>query len=95
MVSIGERMGLVPPAQFEVKTLSLSSIKVTRTSTLSGARNTMTLFIPFSVFHKWYNGEGLIQDLMPGLTPAEREFLISGATQAEWDATFPPEEGDE
>ena len=29
-------------------------------------------------YERWANGEGLIQDMLPTLDPAEREFLMSG-----------------
>lgn len=45
----------------------------------------------------WLMGELLIQDALPELTPAERELLMTGYTQEDWDQIdqiFPPE-GDE
>jgi hypothetical protein len=33
---------------------------------------------------RWQRGE-LIQDVMPHLSAEDREFLISGCTQEEWD----------
>ena len=41
----------------------------------------------------WEQGR-LIQDAMPNLSDEEREFLISGATQEEWDEAYPLEDGD-
>ncbi len=35
----------------------------------------------------WMEG-ALIQDVMPNLTPDEREFLMTGITPAEWDEAF-------
>ena len=35
----------------------------------------------------WMEG-ALIQDVMPNLTPEEREFLMTGITPAEWDEAF-------
>ena len=32
----------------------------------------------------------VIQNALPNLTKEEREFLLSGATSAEWDAAFGP-----
>jgi hypothetical protein len=40
---------------------------------------------------RWRAGE-LIQDALPELDPEQREFLISGATPAEFDAIFGVEE---
>lgn len=39
----------------------------------------------------WQNG-ALIQNAMPELTADEREFLLTGMTPEEWDATFGEEE---
>jgi len=39
----------------------------------------------------WQNG-ALIQHAMPQLTPDEREFLMTGITKEEWDATFSDED---
>jgi len=38
-------------------------------------------------YDKWLAG-GLIQDCLPYLTAAEREFLLSGMTPQEWDYFF-------
>ena len=29
-------------------------------------------------------GRGLVQDLMPNLTPSEREFIMTGMTDEDW-----------
>lgn len=34
----------------------------------------------------------LIQEIVPDLTPDQREFLLTGYTQADWDELFPPED---
>lgn len=36
---------------------------------------------------KWTAG-AFVQDAFPQLTPDEREFLMTGVTKEEWDATF-------
>lgn len=35
---------------------------------------------------------GTIQSIFPELDATEREFLLTGYTQADWDRMFPPEE---
>ena len=35
----------------------------------------------------WMEG-GLIQEVMPNLSPDEREFLMTGITPAEWNEMF-------
>ena len=62
---------------------------ITRISAISNEKNTMDLDIDEYQLHKWQNG-GLIQDVMPHLTEDEREFIMTGITPAEWDATFAP-----
>ena len=42
----------------------------------------------------WRHG-ALIQDAFPGLSPDERELLMTGTHPACWDAMFPEEEGEE
>lgn len=39
-------------------------------------------------FAAWHNGAGLIQDVMPGLSADEREFLISGLNPEEFAKIF-------
>ena len=38
-------------------------------------------------FDRWQSGE-LIQNAMPNLTPGEREWLISGFSEEEWEEMF-------
>jgi len=40
-----------------------------------------------------FNTKELIQNIVPDLTPGEREFLISGITEQEWDTLY-GEEGE-
>ena len=50
----------------------------------------MDLDITHDQLNKWRLG-ALIQDVMPHLTPGEREFLISGCTPDDWDSLFDDE----
>ena len=36
-------------------------------------------------------GEGHIQNIFPHLTPGQREFIMTGITDDEWDETFKEE----
>ena len=65
-------------------------MKVTRKSLLTGLVRTINIDVTAKQLEAWRRGE-VIQDAMPNLTDAEREFLISGATQEEWDNAFPDE----
>lgn len=40
-------------------------------------RNRFPVTVDIGAMIKWKNGEGFIQDLMPDLSPSERELLIS------------------
>jgi hypothetical protein len=53
-------------------------------SIISGEEREMDLPITEEQLNNWKNGM-LIQNAMPNLTPAQREFLISGITPEEWD----------
>lgn len=60
---------------------------VTRTSKWSGVTRSMELDVTEQEFINWRNGE-LVQNAFPNLTASEREFLISGMTDEEWDEAF-------
>lgn len=66
-------------------------MEITKRSPLTGKDSTMELDITQDMLLRWKNGE-LIQNVMPHLTPEQREFLISGNTSADWDTMFPEEE---
>ena len=52
-------------------------------SQISGDINTMDLNVTSEQITMWQEG-GLIQHVMPLLSPEEREFLMTGITPAEW-----------
>jgi hypothetical protein len=60
-------------------------IRVSRVSPVTGKRNTMTLNCRRGRLIAWVNGEGFVQELLPELDAAEREFLISGCTPDDWE----------
>ncbi|MCY4119343.1 MAG: hypothetical protein OXG72_00270, partial [Acidobacteria bacterium] len=49
----------------------------------SGRTNRMRLATDIATLRRWERGEE-IQTALPGLSPDEREFLLSGATPEEW-----------
>jgi hypothetical protein len=69
-------------------------IPVTMTSMISGKQNTMMFDMTREQINAYTDTKRtkLIQEIFPELTDAEREFLMTGITPAEWDATFPKEE---
>ncbi len=69
-------------------------MKITRTSIFTGTERTLDLPITESQLGEWEAG-GLIQEVMPGLTPSQREFIRTGVTDEEWDNEFGTEEDDD
>ena len=59
-------------------------MQITRTSTLSGVTRTMDIDVQPHEYQAWLNGQ-MIQYAMPHLSVSEREFLISGVTDDEWE----------
>ena len=61
---------------------------VTRLSPFSRTRNTIDVDITAEQLARYENGEELIQNVFPNLSPEHREFIKTGITPEEWDATF-------
>ena len=60
---------------------------ITKKSMMTGNLNTMTLNITMSQLEAWKGGV-LIQQAMPQLSRAEREFIMTGTTDEEWKEAF-------
>lgn len=56
---------------------------ITKTSLISGITRTLNIAITNEELDAWQSGM-LIQDAMPALSKAEREFVMTGITQDEW-----------
>ena len=69
-------------------------MKITRTSIFSGIERTLDLPITQEQLAEWEAG-GLIQKVMPDLTTSQREFVMTGVTDEEWDNEFGTEEDDD
>ena len=65
----------------ENKTMAL---QITRTSMLSGIDRTKTFDITYDQYYAWYTEGELIQNAMPNLSASEREFIMTGMTDEEW-----------
>lgn len=65
-------------------------MNITKTSQLSNITRTLDLDVTQEQITRWQNGE-LIQNVFPHLSDSEREFLMTGITQDEWDTAFPEE----
>lgn len=60
---------------------------IQRRSPLSGRTNEMDIPVTTEQLNAWQQG-ALIQNAMPNLSPAQREFLMTGITAEEWDGMF-------
>jgi hypothetical protein len=58
-------------------------MNITRTSELSGVTRTLDLPISIVQILEWQGGK-LIQEAFPQLNPSQREFLMTGITDDEW-----------
>ena len=67
---------------------------IERISPLTGKLNTMDLPITQEQIDRWQNSDQVIQQAFPQLNDEQREFLLTGYTQEDWDAIFPPEDID-
>jgi hypothetical protein len=52
---------------------------------MTGKTRTLEVDVSPDVLARWERGEDIIQNLMPHLSPNEREFIKTGIVQEEWD----------
>ena len=62
-------------------------MNITRRSKLTGTRRTMDIPIEREDLECWANG-AMIQDAAPYLNASDREFIMTGITDDEWDKAF-------
>ena len=62
-------------------------MQVTRISLFSGITRTKDLPITEEQV-RMYNSGALTQDAFPNLSASDREFIMTGATDEEWDSAF-------
>ncbi|HHZ96822.1 MAG TPA: hypothetical protein EYN67_15015 [Flavobacteriales bacterium] len=62
-------------------------MKITRTSMFSGVTRTLNLPVTQEQITAWETGT-LIQNAMPQLDKNQREFVMTGVIQREWDNEF-------
>ena len=76
---------------FTFNRLNESTVVVSNQSMLTGHFSSQEWDVPFDTFHrgyaKWLAG-AIIQDAMPFLSDNQREFVMSGITEEEWDLEF-------
>lgn len=61
---------------------------IKRKSILTGIERTRNIPVNPDDMVAWQSGLGSIQDLMPYLNDSDREFILSGITDGEWDEAF-------
>jgi hypothetical protein len=54
---------------------------------ISGTVRTKEIDVTEEQLQQWESG-GLIQNVMPHLSPSDREFIMTGSTDEEWDSAF-------
>lgn len=64
---------------------------ITKKSMFTGKTHTLDLPVTEAQFNAWKAG-ALVQQAFPNLTIAQREFLLTGTTQEEWDALYGAED---
>lgn len=60
---------------------------ITRTSPFTGITRTKNILVTEEQLARWQSGER-IQDAMPYLSADDREFIMTGITDDEWDQAF-------
>ena len=63
-------------------------MKITRTSPLTGETATKDIDVTAAQIAAWEGGE-LAQNAFPNASPSEREFIMSGHTDLDWNEIFP------
>lgn len=67
---------------------------IRRRSQISGIVRERDLDVTKEQLDRYFSGE-LIQRCFPNLSDGDREFILSGITEEEWDTTFSDSEEDE
>ena len=63
-------------------------MKITKKSPLTGVIHTMDIDVTEEQLYKINNKKALIQRIVPHLSLGEREFLMTGITDEEWQLAF-------
>ena len=70
-------------------------MQITRKSMMSGITRTLDLPVTPKQMADWKYGGVLIQDAMPHLSMADKEFIMTGVTDAEWQQEFAEEKSND
>jgi hypothetical protein len=63
-------------------------MEITKKSSLTGVEHTMDIDVTLEQLWRIENRTDLVQRIVPHLPPAEREFLLTGITDEEWQLAF-------
>lgn len=63
-------------------------MNITKTSMISGITRTIDLPVTQKQIDEYNTGNYKIQDIFSNLSPSQREFILSGITDEEWDDVF-------
>lgn len=63
-------------------------MQIKRKSVISGIERTRNIPVDPNDYMLWETGTVNIQDVMPYLSDSDREFILSGITDEEWDNAF-------
>ena len=69
--------------------------EITRTSQLTGQVHTLDLDVTEAEITAVLQGDVLIQNALPHLSAADREFILTGITAGEWEALFGDDDEEE
>ncbi len=67
-------------------------MELTRKSELTGVVHTQEIPITVSEYEDWKKSGIHIQNYFPELSVSDREFMLTGSTDEEWDKAFGDEE---
>jgi hypothetical protein len=65
---------------------------ITRTSCATGVTRTIDLPVTQEQLDRYYDGNEKIQSVFPNLSAGEREFILTGITDEEWEDIFRDDE---
>ena len=73
-------------------TIPIKTMQVFRESPFTGEMNVMEINITEEQYERYLMREDLIQNIMPNISAAEREFIMTGYTAQDWKDIFGSEE---
>lgn len=65
---------------------------ISRVSPWNHKTNERDLPITEEQWQRWLNREAFIQDIFPNLSVGDREFILTGYTEQDWEELFPEDD---